>query len=288
MKKITPALMACLITTLTTAQDVRLNDSVIFINNKPVALYAKQLNNSVPRYNMEVYSFDDYILIKAEVIKFDAPVIDLDPFYYYEISFPPTADTLAIYTEDKDFTRVMAKLIYDYDLINKNELNRKNVTRFINEYYGAYALRTKIKSFEDYLNETRHFNEQVKRDRTKPVTIINDKIIMQDGIKIGFVVINQSSQVVTVPSSIYNPSDPLKTYPNAPYETIKYSRENQVFLANGSKVYIANVYYEKWKSLNKKTEPGKSLYEISKVKNNTNYSEFLLKDICFYIENYAL
>ena len=111
---------------------------------------------------------------------------------------------------------------------------------------------------------------------------------MQDGVKIGFVVINESSKVVTVPSAMYDPSDPLKTYPKGPYETIRYSRERQVFLANGSKVYIANVYYDRRKSLNKKTEPGKSLYEISKLKNNTNYSEFLLRDVCFYIENYAL
>lgn len=288
MKKITPALMACLITTLTTAQDVRLNDSVIFINNKPVALYAKQLNNSVPRYNMEVYSFDDYILIKAEVIKFDAPVIDLDPFYYYEISFPPTADTLAIYTEDEDLAMVLAKVISDYDLISKNELNKKNVIRFINEYYGAFALRAKIKSFETYLNETRHFSEQVKRDRTKPVTIIDDKIIMQDGVKIGFITLNERTQLATAPISIYNQADPLKTYPRSPSETIIYSREREVYLANGSKVYIARSYYDKNKLLKYKIETGKTLYEKSKVKKNTNYSEHLLKAVCFYVENYAL
>ncbi|MEO7306620.1 MAG: hypothetical protein ABIR78_14210 [Ferruginibacter sp.] len=288
MKKILHTLLTCFIAVCTTAQDVRLNDSVIFINNKPVALYAKGLNSSAPHYNMEVYSFDDYVLIKAEVIKLDAPVIELEPFYYHEITFPPTADTLAIYIEDEDFTRVMAKLISDYDLISKNGLNRKNVTRFINEYYGAYAFRAKLKSIENYLNETRHFNEQVKRDRTKPVTIINDKIIMQDGVEIGFVSMLESAQVVTVPSSIYDPSDPLKTFPKAPYETIKYSRERQVFLANGSKVYISSLYYDKEKALKKNIGTGKSLYEISKIKDNINYSEFLLKSICFYIENYAL
>ncbi|MEO6253096.1 MAG: hypothetical protein ABIO79_07320 [Ferruginibacter sp.] len=288
MKKIVTALLGWFITAFSIAQDVRLNDSVIFINDNPVALYAKWLSNSTPHYNMEVYSFDDYVLIKGEVVKFDAPVIELEPFYYHEITFPPTADTLAIYTEDKDFTRVMAKLISDYDLISKNGLNRKNVTRFINEYYGAYALRTKIKSFEGYLNETRHFNDQVKRDRTKAVIIINDKIIMQDGIKIGFVTINESSQVVKVPTALYDPSMPNQAYPNAPSETIQYNRERQVYLASGTKVYIASAYYDKWKSLNKKIETGKSLYEISKVKDNTNYSEFLLREICFYIENYAL
>lgn len=288
MKKILHTLLTCFIAVCTTAQDVRLNDSVIFINNKPVALYAKGLNSSAPHYNMEVYSFDDYVLIKAEVIKLDAPVIELEPFYYHEITFPPTADTLAIYIEDEDFTRVMAKLISDYDLISKNGLNRKNVTRFINEYYGAYAFRAKLKSIENYLNETRHFNEQVKRDRTKPVTIINEKIIMQDGVEIGFVSMLESAQVVTVPSSIYDPSDPLKTFPKAPYETIKYSRERQVFLANGSKVYISSLYYDKEKALKKNIGTGKSLYEISKIKDNINYSEFLLKSICFYIENYAL
>ncbi len=287
MKKNIPAFLACFISIFSTAQDIRLNDSVIFIKDKPVALYAKGLKVGT-QYNMEVYSFDDYVLIKAEVIKFNAPVIELDSFYYHEITFPPTADTLVIFIEDKDLVRVMAKLISDYDLISKNELNPKNVSRFVNEYYGGFALRAKIKSVDTYLNETRHFNEQVKRDRTKPVTIIGDKTIMQDGIKIGFVVINESSQVVTVPSAMYDPADPQKIYPRAPYETIKYNRERQIFLANGSKVYIANEYDYKWKSMNKKTGIGKSLYEISKVKNNTNYSEFLLRDVCFYIENYAL
>lgn len=289
MKKIIPALLACFITAFTAAQDVRLNDSVIFINNKPVALYAKELNNSTPRYNMEVYSFDDYVLIKAEVIQFNAPLIDLEPFYYYEITFPPTADTFSIYIEEEAFPLVLAKIIRDYALINKNELNKKNITRFISHYYGGPALVAKIKSFENYLNETRHFNEQVKRDRTRPVTIINDKIIMQDGVKIGFFSYSETSRATDRPTSVIRD----KSNYDIPFTIVEqneivYSRKNQAFLANGSEVYIGREYYDYWESRNIKKQIQSSLYEISKTKDLKNAQESLLRHACFLIENYAL
>ncbi len=289
MKKIIPALLACFITAFTIAQDVRLNDSVIFINNKPVALYAKEINSSVQRYNMEVYSFDDYVLIKAEVIKFAAPVVELESFYYYEITFPPTADTFAIYIEDEAFPLVLAKMIRDYDLINKNELNKKNLSRFITNYPGGHAFTAKIKSFETYLNETRHFSEQVKRDRTKPVTIIGDKIIMQDGVKIGFFSYSESSRATNRPTSVIRD----KSSYGLPITVVEqneiiYSRKNQVFLANGTEVYIGQEYYDYWNSGKSKKQVPTGLFEISKTKDLKNAQESLLRDACFLIENYAL
>ena len=58
------------------------------------------------------------------------------------------------------------------------------------EYKGNELLQSKIKEFETYLNENRYLNEQVVRDRTKPVTIVNNKVIMQDGKKIGLLIAN--------------------------------------------------------------------------------------------------
>ncbi len=167
------------------AQEVRLNDSVIFINNKPVAFYTKTLSNSTLRYNMEVYNNQDYILIKAEVIEFRAPIRDLKSFFYYELTFPPLADTFAVYVEDDAFPLVMANIIKDYQLISNNELNKEKVNYFIANYQGGPYLEAKIKYFTDYLNLDRNFNNQVQRDRTKPVYIINNEYIYQDGKKIG-------------------------------------------------------------------------------------------------------
>ncbi len=298
MKNCTLSLLVCFCSAFIFAQDVRLNDSVIFINNNPVALYAKTLNNSTPRYNMEVYSFDDYVLIKAEVIKFNAPVAELRPFYYYELTFPPTADTFAIYIEDEAFPLVLAKIIRDYNLVDKNKLNKKNVAKFIAQYSGGPALVAKIKSFEDYLNETRHLNEQEKRDRTKPVTIINDRIIMQDGVKIGLIAVYQNYKTTNQPTQVfYDKSNYGIPYSTIADRTIYTSNETQIVMANGRKVENIQ-YYNRWSAENpaKKTDDPKliserSLYQISRAageKKISSYTDMLLMKVCYLIEEYAL
>jgi hypothetical protein len=297
MKNCTLSLLVCFTTASLFAQDVRLNDSVIFINNAPVAMYAKTLNKSAPRYNMEVYSFDDYVLIKAEVIKFNSPAVELRPFYYYELTFPPTADTFAIYIEDEAFPLVLAKIIRDYNLIDKNKLNKKNVSKFIAQYSGGPALVAKIKSFVDYLNETRHLNEQEKRDRTKPVTIINDRIIIQDGVKIGLIAVYQNYNPTNRPTDIfYDKSNYGIPFTVIEDKTISTSSETQIVMANGRKVDNLQ-YYSSWNGENpaKKTDDPKliserSLYQVSRAayEKISTTTDGLLKRVCYLIENYAL
>jgi len=299
MKKFTTLLSACFITAVLFAQDVRLSDSVIFINGKPVALYSKELSKSTPRYNMEVYSFDDYVLIKAEVVKFNAPVAELRPFFYYELTFPPTADTFAIYIEEEAFPLVLAKIIRDYSLIDKNELNKKNLARFISKYYGGPALTAKIKSFEDHLVETRYFNEQEKRDRSKPVTIINDRVIMQDGVKIGLIVQVQNSGLSRQPyeplTTVYDSSRIGVTQRILSEQVVTTSNETQILLYNGRKIDKLR-YYNAWseepskRSVKQKTTTERSLYQVSKkaYKKNAIYSDGLLMIACYLIEDYAL
>ncbi|MBK8520620.1 MAG: hypothetical protein IPL54_06945 [Chitinophagaceae bacterium] len=301
MKKFTLCLFISFSSAFLVAQDVRLNDSVIFINNDPVALYAKTLNTSTPRYNMEVYSFDDYVLIKAEVIKFNAPVAELKPFYYYELTFPPTADTFAVYIEDEAFPLVLAKIIRDYDLISKNELNKKNVARFMQDYYGGPALTAKIKSFEDYLNETRYFNEQEKRDRTKPVTIINNNVIMQDGVKIGLIVqaknSNVSRQINNDMPPVYD-STRIGITQRVFYEdVVRTSTEMQILLYSSNRRIDNLRRYNTWSpkdrvntAVKEKTAAERNLYQVSKAayKKNSIYSEGLLMTVCYLIEDYAL
>jgi len=298
MKKFLPVLFFCTITGSLFAQDVRLNDSVIFINNKPVALYTKQLSKSPQRYNMEVYSFDDYLLIKAEVIKFDAPVDELKPFYYYELTFPPTADTFAMYIEDEAFPITLAKIIRDYGLINKNQLNKKNLSSFVSTYYGGPALTEKIRSFEDYLNETRYFNEQVKRDRTKPVTIINEHIIMQDGVRIGQVVAYpkyKETKLPVVSSASDTSGYGIPFAAVADYE-ISSANEIQILMDNGRRV-DDNRYFKSWrwqeranKITSAKPVRERSLYDISKEANkniSANIDQLLMR-VCYLIEDFVL
>jgi len=297
MKLFLPTLIICLAAPVLRAQDVRLNDSVIFINNKPIALYAKELSNSPQRYNMEVFSFSDYVLIKAEVIKFNAPVAELKPFYYYELTFPPVADTFAIYIEEEAFPLVLARIIRDYNLISKNELIRKNVSRFISHYYGGPALLAKIKSFEDHLVETRYFNEQVIRDRTKPVTIINDRVIMQDGVKIGLITENKNFTVTNRPAGIaIDKSSYGQTIVSVTDQVINTSNETAILLYNGRRVDNLR-YYTAWSRedpKNKKAQSTiaseKNLYQVSKAanKNIGNYTDQLLMRVCLLIEDYSL
>ena len=300
MKKLLPSLLASFITGLLFAQDVRLNDSVIFINDKPVALYSKSLSNSPNRYNMEVYGFDDYVLIKAEVIKFKAPVPELKPFYYYELTFPPTADTFAMYIEEEAFPLTLAKIIRDYNLISKNELNKKSVSRFISNYYGGPALTAKIRSFEDYLNETRYFNEQEKRDRTKPVTIINNRIIIQDGVKIGFIAeyqnANSGNHTYQVPTVVNDSSGAHVAQRALNDEVVNTSNETEITLYNGRRV--DNQGYYQARSREKRTgkagvakdDDERDLYQLSKAANKRigASTDYLLMKVCAMIEDYVL
>jgi hypothetical protein len=278
MKRTFTTLLSLFSTFILFAQDVRLSDSVIFINNEPVAFYAKSLNESPLRYNIEVYNSNDDVLIKAEVIKFNAPIDELKPFYYYELTFPPTGDTLAIYLEDEAFPLVLGKIISDYKLISKEKLNRRNVGYFRKTYYGGPALKMKLKTYEEYLDRTRYYYEQVKRDRTNPVKIINDRVIMQDGVKIGLV-----TQLDEFQNRSYYSNTGITN------ETTTMKRDIEIFLLSQRKVDFFNS-----RDLLDNNElfegKGKKLYEISRNKKiaKDSYQDKILKKVCYLIEEYAL
>jgi len=328
MKKLITSLLAGFITCFSFAQDVKLNDSVIFINDKPVALYATFPSPAPAHFNMEVYSFDDYVLIKAEVIKFNAPVSDLEPFYYYELTFPPTGDTFAVYFENKTLPLVLADIIKDFDLINKNQINKKNVSGFITSYKGGQALSNKIKSVEDYLDTTRQFQMQVERDRTRPVSII-DNNIMQDGLIIGKIfyvpgknISNSTSAGVRNYQDTYSdqstnrrdPNNPLQYYPQRSNSVINFrsppyqgftssnyqrnatSARKSICYVNG-RIIIPDKKYDSWKNQyeinsnkNPKLKSDRNLYQVSKaeIKNIDTNTDQLLLSICSLIEDYRL
>lgn len=261
------------------AQDVTLSDSVIYINNKPVALYYKELSQTPPRYNVKVYNFNKDLLVQAEIIKFNAPVNELQPFYYYELTFPLIPDTFAIYVEDEAFTLVLSKVIRDYNLITGNQLNKVAVANFKANYPGGPALFTKIKSFEIYLNETRNFNSQITRDRTKPVTIKSDRIIMQDGKKIGTISFDAAT--------IYQDPNPTS------FKSSNQLQESfQVRLLNGDAIDLSKLGGgANWYTFNiNKYEYGEQLFEISFLQNKSKVAanEYYIRRLCYLIENYAL
>jgi len=281
MKKIISLLLSAFITTVIFAQeDVRLNDSVIFINNKPVALYAKEINKLAKRYNMEVYSFTDWVLIKAEVLIFSAPVDELKPFYYYELTFPPTNDTLSVYT-DEELPTLLSKLIRDYKLISNDQLDKNGVNRLKASYPGGPALVAKIKAMEDHLNNTRLFNQQVVRDRTKPVIVTKEKKIMQDGVVIGSYIHTNANQRVVNEGWVIKSLESQGTFNR------KIADACIIYLENNMKV---SSWGDGFPDHLGKKERGYQLYTISKPKDTVpgSVEDLLLIRICCLIEDFSL
>ena len=275
MKKNILLLTAVLITSISFAQEIFLSDSVIYFDKKPVALYAKELSKTPLRYNIEVLNLNYQSLIKAEVMKFDAPVAELKSFFYYELTFPTIKDTLAIYLEDEAFLLVLSKIIRDYKLIKNNTINEFAFRRFKMSYPGGSAFMAQIKSVVDYLDDTRYFRQQTVRDRTKPVSLIHDRVIMQDGKKIGII--------------SFNPPEPNTAGFNSTREVLD---GFQVHLVNGRIVDLykliggASYYFFDKESYGS----GKNLYNRSFPFNNIYgpNEEHKLRAICYLIENYAL
>ncbi len=277
------------------AQDVILTDSVIYIDKKPAAFFFKELNTSIQRYNMEVYALNGDPLIKAEAINFEAPVRELKSFYYYEITFPPLSDTFAVYYEGEAFPLALGQMIKDYKLIEENKLNSDGVKNFKTSYLGGPVLMAKIKSVENYLVETRNFDEQVVRDRTKPVTIIRERVIMQDGVKVGTISKVQVSRLSNQPAVIGQASVgsfglPAKTYNYVADTKISTVTETELHLANGRKVDLTRSGRGRYYSTLNKNETGKKLYDVSRPKKQIKGStdDNLLRWVCFLIEDYNL
>ncbi len=278
MKKTILLSITAFITSLSFAQEVQISDSVIYFDKKPVALYAKELSPTPLRYNIEILNLNYQALIKAEVMKFDAPVAELKPFYYYELIFPTIHDTFAIYLEDEAFLLVLSKIMRDYNLIKNNTLNEPAYRKFKKTYPGGPAFSAQMKTVVDYLDDTRNFREQIIRDRTKPVSIVNDRVIMQDGKKIGIINPGSAPKMDTI----------VRVYVAA----INEQDDFQVQLMSGRIVDLkklssgANYYYFDKDAY----RPGEKLYHNSILVNSKKGpgNEYMLRKVCYLIENYAL
>ena len=247
----------------------------------------------MPRYNIEVFNLQGKTAIEAEVIEFASPVKELKPFFYYELRFPAIPDTFSLYHDGEAFPQALAKIMADYKLLKDDKIDTGAVNYFKKVYPGGAALQAKINEVTDYLNVTRNFDEQVIRDRTKPVSIINDRIIMQDGVKIGN--INTIQNVRETNTPIYATGQ-RSSYGQAPVNytyiadyVMKITEETEIHFPNGRKLErdrVRNNYF----SWNKKGETGYNLFEISKKRKYKvgSGSENLIRWICFLIEDYDL
>ena len=270
------------------AQEINLTDSVIYFDKKPVAYYVKELNLTNPHYNVYVISMDKKLLVAAQVAEFEAPVRELKSFYYYNLIFKDQKDTIAIYHEGQAFTLELATLLKQYHLLDGNKINKDSLAHFKKTYNGNALLLAKVKEFETYLNDNRFFNEQVVRDRTKPVTIVNDKIIMQDGKKIGIIAINTDSAgdftFVKVKNHEYNSMGIRINNEDvgpANYKNI------QVMLTTDRMVDASKVLIDGADKRDRHdgTHP---LYESSVKLNKTYRNEAILWAVCQLVENYLL
>ncbi len=302
MKKLLPAYFAILgFSATSNAQNVSLNDSVIYVDNTPVAYYVKALNETDLHYDVYIISLDKKMLLAAKVVKFEAPVKQLKPFYYYNIIMHATKDTFAVYHKGQAFTQELAELIQKYNLIQNNSISKKNWYNFKHSYDGNAALKLKIRDYENFLNERKFFNEQVLRDRSKPVTIVDDKIIMQDNKKIGLIVPPKNSQSqgdftrvtvtpVTTASNQTAFAVSVKESGNAstePTKLIGYNAPFAVQLLSDRIVDPSNDYIVPPRDKKTQSDPP-GLYQISLPLNKSAQNEDMLWVICQYIENYLL
>ncbi|MGG9962880.1 hypothetical protein [Ferruginibacter sp. SUN106] len=276
-----------------TAQDINLTDSVIYFGNKPVAYYVKELNQSNPHYNIYIIGLNMKMLIAAQVVKFDAPVRELKPFYYYDVIFANEKDTFAIYHEGQAFAVELASLLKQYNLLDGNKINKYSLAKFKRDHIGNASLKAKIKEYEDYLDVNRYFNEQTVRDRTKPVTIVNDKIIMQDGKKIGLVVTNinnTSGGVSNTYKKVLTKDNTVAVEIDTKDRGTSNSASNeytQIMLPTNRIVDASQVIIESKDRKRKHSNPP-TLYEISVPLNQSSRNEDQLWYVCQLVENYLL
>jgi hypothetical protein len=220
-------------------------------------------------------------------MKYNAPVDNLKPFFYYQLIFPSVADTFLIYIEDEAFPLMLGKIIRDYKLINDSRINKNNVSNFKNHYPGGPALMAKVKTVEDYLNETRYYYEQVERDRTQPVTITNGGNVIQDNKTVGRV----REIEIYGSNPRWDDMDLRSGYTKGFVPFVGESprpKELEISLEN-SRIINLDQFSRKYFDGMRKQDRGYKLYLASK-KNITpgSYEDHLLKRICYLIEDYAL
>lgn len=292
MKKLIFSVFFAFTGLVVSAQEVTITDSVIYFDYTPVAYYVKELNKTSPHYDVYIISLNKKLLIAAQVMEFEAPIRELKSFHYYNLIFQNEKDTFAMYHEGQSFILELASLLKEYKLLDKNTINKIALVRFKKKYNGNTLLLSKIKEYETYLNENRFFNEQTLRDRTKPITIVNDKIIMQDGKKIGLIVTRtsfSSGGATTTYTKIINPNGEtgVQIDTHEKQDNIPNKVYSEILLPSNRTVSTAGVIIES-KYRKNKTYKTLSLYDISFPLLKESRNDDLLWYVCELVNNYLL
>jgi hypothetical protein len=281
---------------MTHAQVITLNDSVIFADAKPAAFYISQPNSFSTLPNTDIFTLEGNYAIEAVLFEFAAPVRELKAFHYYQLRFPATGDTLSIFYEGNDFTRHLAEQAIKYQLLpGKDEkANKAAVNKFRGEYEGIALLDKKLEEIKSFLNYTRAFNLQVVRDRTKPVTLLNNRRIMQDDVMIG--TINLAKDLTQTNAALQSPNQRARpggmgtfsTISTTDYET-RIKNEAEIFFLNGVQVKTLSLS-DHYTNINNKKEIGYGLFSISKKKSYDvgEGDDFLIRFLCFLVEDHRL
>lgn len=281
---------------LTQAQVITLNDSVIFSEGRPAAFYISQPNSFSTLPNTDIFTLEGNYAIEAVLFEFAAPVRELKSFYFYQLRFPATLDTLSILYEGNNFTRHLAELAIRYQLLpGKDEkANQAAIRAFREQYSGITMLEKKLEDIKSFLHYTRAFNLQVVRDRTKPVTLVNNRKIMQDGVMIGTINLamdlTQTNAALQSPSQRARPSGmgSFSTISTTDYET-RIKNEAEIFFLNGVQVKTLSLS-DHYTNINNKNEIGYGLFALSKKKTYKigEGDDFLIRFLCFLVEDHRL
>ncbi len=278
------------------AQQIELNDSVIFADKQPAALYIAMPNSFSALPNTDIFNLDGSYAIESVLFEFPAPVRELKPFFYYELRFPATGDTLSMYYEGNDFTRHLAELAIRYRLLpgKDDSVNRSAVRHFKEDYAGIKSYDKKLEEIGVFLNYTRKFNLQAVRDRSKPLTIVNNRVIMQDGITIG--TINLAKDLTQTNAALSSPvsrprangSGTFNSISTTDYET-RVKTESEIFFPGGFMVETIRLS-DHYTNINNKQEVGYKLFSISRKKNykSGEGDDFVIRFLCFLVEDYRL
>ncbi len=187
MKTATLLFMLAINASLLYGQHIKVMDSTIEIDNRLVALYKKTLNNLLPRYDYTVFNDQGQILIEAKARIYPPPVEELKSFYYYDIVFPATRDSISVFFDGTLFIDRLASFIDEYKLISKGKVDEKGQAKFW-EVYDQKDIVEELEKRIEFLNEKRFLNQQVKRDRSAKIELRDNGNIFQDGKRIGYLV----------------------------------------------------------------------------------------------------
>ena len=245
---------------------------------------------------MDIFTLDGSYAIEAVLFEFAAPVREQKPFYYYELRFPATMDTLSIFYDGTDFTRHLAEQAVKYKLLpgKDDKANKEAVRQFREQYTGIAVLENKVEEIRTFLNYTRNFSAQVIRDRTKPVTLVNNRVIMQDDVMVGTINLSkdltQTNAALRSPASRGRPSGmgSFSTISTTDYET-RVKNEAEIFLPGGVQVQTLRLS-DHYTNINNKKEIGYTLFSISRKKNYNSGEgdDFVIRFLCFLIEDHRL